>query len=151
MEQYSQAQGPALSGKRRTGWPWIVAGSALTLMLAAGLVSAIVNESANIDKMVSIADGIPAADWKVMKARDPRRDLGCIPFDQPCYSLFRNWEAPGPVDLDELVASTGYDVEPSYEGCVALRTDGYKEGWQDRVSFQLCVDGNEVDLSMSAR
>ena len=137
-----------------TKWVWWVLGgigTGIVAVLVTWFVTASVNESAKIDKMVSIADGIPAGDWKVINARDPRRDLGCVPFDQPCYSLFRDWEAPGPVDLDELVASNDYDVEPSYEGCVALRADGYKDGWHDRVSFQLCVDGNKVDLSMSAR
>lgn len=99
-------------------------------------VSATVNESAKIDKMVSIADGIPAADWKVTRSLDPVRDIGCIPFDQSCYSLYRDWEAPGPVDLDELVTSTGYDLKPSYiEGCVDGDVDGYRDGWQDRVRF----------------
>jgi hypothetical protein len=116
------------------------------------MVSATASESAKIDKMVTIADGIPAADWKVTSVSDPRPDIGCIPFDQPCYSLFRDWEAPEPVDLDELVASTGYDMEPSYiDGCMNGQVDGYKDGWQDRVHFQLCVDGNKVDLAMSAR
>jgi hypothetical protein len=56
------------------------------------------------------------------------------------------------VDLDELVASTGYDLEPSYiDGCMKGQVDGYKDGWQDRVHIQLCVDGNKVDLTMSAR
>lgn len=137
--------------RRSPRWPWFVAGGVVAFLLILWFVSLYVNETAKIDKMVSIADGIPAADWKVTRSSGPRSNLGCIPFDQSCYSLFRDWEAPEPVDLDELVASTGYDVEPSYEGCVVGRADGYKDGWQDRVSFQLCVDGNKVDLSMSAR
>jgi hypothetical protein len=56
------------------------------------------------------------------------------------------------VDLDELVASTGYDLEPSYiDGCMNGQVDGYKDGWQDRVHIQLCVDDNKIDLTMSAR
>jgi hypothetical protein len=137
--------------RRSPRWPWFVVGGVTVLPLIFLFVTASVNESAKINKMVSIADGIPAADWKVITARDPRRDIGCIPFDQPCYSLFRDWESPEPVDLDELVASTGHDLEPSYEGCVVGQVDGYKDGWQDRVHFQLCVDGNKVDLAMSAR
>lgn len=138
-----------------TKWVWWVLGGIGTLIfgaLVAWFITASVNESAKIDKMIAIADGIPAADWDVTRVSDPRRDIGCIPFDQPCYSLFRNWEAPEPVDLDGLVASTGYDVKPSYiEGCVDGDVDGYRDRWQDRVQFQLCVDGNEIDLSMTAR
>ncbi len=95
----------ALAGKTR--WVMWVLGGIGTLIfgaLVAWFVTASVNESAKIDKMVSIADGIAAADWRVTRVSDPRRDIGCIPFDQPCYSLFRDWEAPGPVDLDELAA-----------------------------------------------
>lgn len=141
------------TGKTKWGW-WVVGGIGTLIFaaLVAWFVTASVNESAKIDKMTAIADGIPAADWKATRAIDPHRDIGCIPFDQPCYSLFRNWEAPEPVDLDELVESTGYDVKSSYiEGCVDGDVDGYRDGWQDRVRFQLCVDGNEIDLSMTAR
>jgi hypothetical protein len=133
-------------------WPWFVVGGVTVLPLIFLFVTASVNESAKIDKMVTIADGIPAADWKVTRVSDPRPDIGCIPFDQPCYSLFRDWEAPEPVDLDELVASTGYDLKPSYiDGCMNGQVDGYKDGWQDRVHIQLCVDDNKIDLTMTAR
>jgi hypothetical protein len=138
-----------------TKWVWWVLGGIGTLIfgaLVAWFVTASINESAKIDKMVSIADGIPAADWKVTRVSDPLGDIGCIPFDQPCYGLYRDWEAPGPVDLDELVVSTGYDLEPSYiDGCMKGQVGGYKDGWQDRVHIQLCVDDNKIDLTMSAR
>lgn len=138
--------------KSSTRWIWGLLGTLIFAPLLAWFVTASVNESAKIDKMVAIADGIPAAGWKVTNKHDPSRAIGCIPFDQPCYSLFRYWEAPEPVDLDEIVESTGYAVKPSYiEGCVDGNVDGYRAGWQDRVRFQLCVDGNEIDLSMTAR
>lgn len=157
MDHYRNAQhqyGPAqyAQPRRRPRWPWFVGGGLVALPLILLFVSATVNESAKIDKMVSIADGIPAADWKVTRSLDPVRDIGCSLSTSLATACTGTGKRPGPVDLDELVTSTGYDLKPSYiEGCVDGDVDGYRDGWQDRVRFQLCVDGNEIDLSMTAR
>lgn len=99
---------------------------------ATWFVSANLNESAKIDRMVSMSDGISGPGWEATSASYPKHDIGCIPFDHSCHSLFRVWETPEPEALDELVASTGYELQKRYiPGCAA--------GWVDSVHLQLCV------------
>ncbi|MET1085857.1 MAG: hypothetical protein ABWY04_01855 [Arthrobacter sp.] len=125
---------------------WIPAGVGVLLLAGAAswFVGANLNESAKIDKMVAVANGIPDADWEVTRSSDPKHDIGCIPFDQSCHTLFRGWKTPAPLDVNALVTSTGYELKPDYlPGCAT--------GWVDRVHLQLCVDGNDVDVAMFDR
>lgn len=144
MEQFSQAQGPALPRKRRRRWPWIVAGGAVALLLTVGLVNAIVNESAKISRVTAVADTIPAPGWTATYTANPQHDITCIPFGQSCHSLRRTWTAAEPVDLQQLVDLTGYDLEIG----TVYRPD-CAEGYEGRIRIRICVDGDNVELDIN--
>lgn len=121
-------------------------GALILAVITTVLVTANLSESAKIEKMVSIADGIPAADWELMSSSDPKHDILCIPFDQSCHKLSRAWQAAESVNVEELAVSTGYDLEVG----TVYRPD-CAEGWVDGVHIRLCVDGSEIGLNMYDR
>jgi hypothetical protein len=135
--------------KPKTMWVWWMLGGIGALIAAVILtwsVTANVNEAAKVDKMTAIANGIPSDGWEMVTNVKPRHNVGCIPFDNSCHSLLREWETPGPVALEELVKSTGYDLEIYYRAM-----PGCAVGWVDRVHLQPCTDDDSVDLRMFDR
>jgi hypothetical protein len=132
--------------KSRQRWLWYTLGgigATIMALIVVWMVSANLRESAEIERMVSIADGIPSADWELTSSSNPKHDIGCIPFDQSCHKISRTWQAAEPVYVDELAAATGYDLEAG----TVYRTD-CADGWVDGVSIRLCVDGADIELSM---
>jgi hypothetical protein len=132
--------------KPKTSPVWWVLGGVSALIaaiLVTWIVSANVNEAAKINKMVSMADSIPAGDWELTRSARPTHDITCIPFDQSCHTLFRTWRAAEPVYVGELAAATGYDLEVG----TVYRPD-CADGWADRVSIRLCADGTDIELTM---
>lgn len=107
------------------------------------LVSVNLREAGKIGKMVAIADDIPAADWELTHSSNPKHDIGCIPFDQSCHILYRTWRTAAPVSVDEVAASTGYDMEVG-----KIYRPDCADGYADAVAIRLCVDGADVELSM---
>jgi hypothetical protein len=84
MSAARMVEAPASRAATRWG-RWIGAGIGTVIFgaLVACFVTASVNESAKIDKMVAIADGIPAADWKVTRVSDPRPPSGASRSTSP--------------------------------------------------------------------
>ncbi|MDQ0732189.1 hypothetical protein [Arthrobacter sp. B1I2] len=144
MEQYMHWQRQPLPRPKAPRWPWFLAAGSVILPLIFLFVAATVNESAKIHRLVSVADGIAPTDWKLVWSDEPHHDITCIPFDHSCHTLYRNWEAPGPVDLQQLVDSTGYEMEIG----TVYRPD-CAGGYENRISIRLCVDDNEVSLNMN--
>ena len=143
MEQFNYVQGPALPHKRSPRWPWFLAAGSVVVPLILLFGIATVNESIKVNRLTSIADGIPSRDWKLLGRDDPRHDITCIPFDHSCHDLYRAWETPVPLSLPELVASTGYDLEIG----TVYRPDS-ADGYKNKISIRLCIDENQVSLNM---
>lgn len=118
-------------------------GAVILAVITTVLVSVNLNESAEIKKMVSIADGIPAADWELTHSSNPKHDITCIPFDQSCHHLSRTWQTLKPLSVEDVVAATGYDLEVG-----KIYRPDCADGWVNHVSIRLCVDGTEIDLDM---
>jgi hypothetical protein len=138
-----QNYAPRQASIRWVWWTLAGIGALVFAVIITVLVSAGFSESAKIQKMVAIADGIPASDWELTHASDPKHDITCIPFDQSCHKLSRTWRVADPVHVDELDATTGYDLEVG----TVYRPD-CADGWVDGVSIRLCVDGSDIDLTM---
>ena len=132
--------------KPNTGLVWwilggiggLIAGVILTVVVIANI-----NEAAKINKMVAMADSIPASGWELTSSGRPKHDITCIPFDQSCHTLFRTWQTQEPINIAELARSSGYDLEVG----TVYRPD-CANGWADRVSIRLCVDGADIELTM---
>lgn len=118
-------------------------GAVILAAITTVLVSVNLNEAAEIKKMVSIADGIPAADWELTDSWNPKHDITCIPLGQSCHHLSRTWQTPEPVSVEDVAAATGYDLEVG-----KIYRPDCADGWVDHVSIRLCVDGTEIDLGM---
>lgn len=124
---------------------WVLCGlgAVIAAVLLTWAVIANINEAAKINKMVALADGIPAGDWELRSSSQPKHDITCIPFDQSCHTLSRTWQAAEPVYVDELAAAAGYNLKVG----TVYRPD-CADGWVDRVSIRLCVDGSDIQLTM---
>ena len=147
MEHYGPhgyAQGPVQPPKKRRPWLWFVVGGVIVLPVVFLVATLTVNGATKINRIVSIADGVPEPDWKLVTDHKPRNDITCIPFDQSCHVLFRVWEAPEQVDLQELVDATGYDLEVG----TVYRPD-CADGYEERIRTRICVDDREVRLDMN--
>lgn len=57
--------------------------------------------------------------------------------------MFRTWQTPEPVSVEDVVAAAGYDLEVG-----KIYRPDCANGWVNRVSIRLCVDGTEIDLDM---
>lgn len=141
--QFNYAQGP-VPPQKKPRWLWFVVGGVIMLPLVFIVASMTVNGTTRINRIVSIADGVPEPDWKLVRDSKPRNDITCIPFDQSCHKLLRIWEAPEQVDLQELVDATGYDLVLG----TAYRPD-CAEGYEQRIRIRICVDDREVELDMN--
>lgn len=108
------------------------------------VASLTVNGATKVNRIVSLSDGVPEPDWKPVLDRKPSNDITCIPFDQSCHELFRVWKAPEPVDLQELVDATGYDLKVG----TTYRPD-CAEGYEGRIRMRICVEDREVRLNMN--
>jgi hypothetical protein len=125
---------------------WVLAG--IGGLIAAALLTLVVianiNEAAKINKMVAMADSVPDGGWELKHSSTPTHDITCIPFDTTCHTLYRTWRAAEPVSVDELAAATGYDLKVG----TVYRPD-CADGWVDRVSIRLCVDGTDIQLTLN--
>lgn len=142
--QYGHAQGPIPPQKKKRPWLWFVIGAVIVLPVAFIVTSLTVNGATKVNRIVSLSDGVPEPDWKLVLDRKPSNDITCIPFDQSCHELFRVWEAPEPVDLQELVDATGYDLKVG----TTYRPD-CAEGYEGRIRMRICVEDREVRLNMN--
>ena len=147
MEQhvpYGYAQGQVQPQKKRRPWLWFVVGGVIVLPVVFLVATLTVNGATKVNRIVSIAEGVPEPDWKLVRDSEPRNDITCIPFDQSCHKLFRVWEAPDSVDLQELVDATGYNLEVG----TVYRPD-CADGYEGRIRIRICVDDHEVQLDMN--
>lgn len=129
---------------RRRG---IIAAVALALALVvAGLVAAAAGESQRMEQMMSIARQIPEGrDWQLAEATDPTHNLPCLMSGHGCHSLSRTWHSRQPISVKELDTATGHKLEP-----MEYRTD-CAYAWVGDVRVQLCVNGRDVELTMTDR
>lgn len=142
-----QNYAPRKSSTRLVWWILGGFGALIAAVFLTWAVIANINEAAKISKMISVADGIPTRDdWELVSDYKPRPDITCIPFDQSCHSLSRTWQAAEPVSVDELAASTGYNLKVG----TVYRQD-CADGWVDKVHVRLCTDGTDIELTMYDR
>ena len=137
--------------KKPKVWPWVVGGAAIVVLCIGIMVVSLMpminggpgRETARIEEMVSIADGIPTGDgWEVTAASDPKNDPGCVPLENPCHSLGRTWSTPAQVTVDDLRASTGYSLKTFANPDCAFGTV------HENLNISLCVRSYEVVLRM---
>lgn len=132
-------------------WPWVLGGAAIVMLCIGIMVVSLMplinggpaRETARVNEMVSIADGIPTGDgWNVTESSDPVNDPGCIPLETSCHNLRRSWTTPVQVSLDELRDSTGYSMKTFTNPNCASGTV------QEDYHVELCVRPYEVSLRM---
>ena len=146
---WTQAYG--MPPKKPKVWPWVVGGAAIVVLCIGIMIVSLMpmingapaRETARINDMVSIADGIPTGDgWELTAASDPKNDPGCVPLENPCHSLDRTWSTPVQVTVDELRASTGYSLKTFANPDCAFGTV------HENLNISLCVRPHEVKLRM---